>query len=377
MAETPVTAPRLIHGLALLVPVAGWLDWIGAGPVPVFIVSCLAILPLAGLMGEATEQLAERSGPGLGGLLNATFGNAAELIIGFMALRAGETAIVKASITGSILGNLLMVLGLAMLVGGWRRQELTFNRLAAESAGGTMLLAVVALVLPAIYAQVTEHSSPAHIESLSLDISFVLIATYAASLVFQFRTHRRLVAPAAPSPAGGGRRNEDDDDRDLVDSVTGRSPAAWTVTRSLVTLFVAAAAIGVVSEFLVGAVDEAGAELGLSKVFRGVIVIAVVGNAAEHSTAILGAREGQMDLALGIAMGSAMQIALFVAPVLVIAGHLIGHPMGLEFTVLEVSAVMLSVMTVSYLVLDGRTNWFEGVQLLAIYAILAMTFYFL
>lgn len=377
MAETPVTAPRLIHGLALLVPVAGWLDWIGAGPVPVFIVSCLAILPLAGLMGEATEQLAERSGPGLGGLLNATFGNAAELIIGFMALRAGETAIVKASITGSILGNLLMVLGLAMLVGGWRRQELTFNRLAAESAGGTMLLAVVALVLPAIYAQVTEHSSPAHIESLSLDISFVLIATYAASLVFQFRTHRGLVAPAAPPAAGGRRRDEHDDDRELVDSVTGRSPAAWTVTRSLVTLVVAAAAIGVVSEFLVGAVDEAGAELGLSKVFMGVIVIAVVGNAAEHSTAILVARKGQMDLALGIAMGSAMQIALFVAPVLVIAGHLIGHPMGLEFTVLEVSAVMLSVMTVSYLVLDGRTNWFEGVQLLAIYAILAMTFYFL
>jgi len=377
MAETPVTAPRLIHGLALLVPVAGWLDWIGAGPVPVFIVSCLAILPLAGLMGEATEQLAERSGPGLGGLLNATFGNAAELIIGFMALRAGETAIVKASITGSILGNLLMVLGLAMLVGGWRRQELTFNRLAAESAGGTMLLAVVALVLPAIYAQVTEHSSPAHIESLSLDISFVLIATYAASLVFQFRTHRGLVAPAARPAAGGRPRDDDDDDRERADSATGGSPAAWTVTRSLVTLFVAAAAIGVVSEFLVGAVDEAGAELGLSKVFMGVIVIAVVGNAAEHSTAILVARKGQMDLALGIAMGSAMQIALFVAPVLVIAGHLIGHPMGLEFTVLEVSAVMLSVMTVSYLVLDGRTNWFEGVQLLAIYAILAMTFYFL
>ena len=240
-----------------------------------------------------------------------------------------------------------------------------------------MLLAVVALVLPAIYAQVTEHSSPAHIESLSLDISFVLIATYAASLVFQFRTHRGLVAPAARPRPAEDRATSDDDDRERADSATGGSPAAWTVTRSLVTLFVAAAAIGVVSEFLVGAVDEAGAELGLSKVFMGVIVIAVVGNAAEHSTAILVARKGQMDLALGIAMGSAMQIALFVAPVLVIAGHLIGHPMGLEFTVLEVSAVMLSVMTVSYLVLDGRTNWFEGVQLLAIYAILAMTFYFL
>lgn len=180
-------ASRLFYGLALLVPVAGWLEWTGAGPVPIFIVSCLAILPLAGLMGEATEQLAERAGPALGGLLNATFGNAAELIIGFMALRAGETEIVKASITGSILGNLLMVLGLAMLVGGWGRTELTFNRLAAETAGGIMLLAVAALVLPAIYASVTEHRSPDHIESLSLDISYVLIATYAASLVFQFR----------------------------------------------------------------------------------------------------------------------------------------------------------------------------------------------
>jgi Ca2+:H+ antiporter len=356
---------RVIQGLVLLVPVAGWLDWIDAGPVPVFVVSCLAILPLAATMGEATEQLAERSGPGLGGLLNATFGNAAELIIGFAALRAGEIEIVKASITGSILGNLLMVLGLAMLVGGWRRHELRFNRLAAESASGMMLLGVVALVLPAIYAAVTDHRSPEHIESLSLDISFVLIASYAASLVFQFRTHRHLVGPAPSDTSGGAGRAEDP------------ASISWSVTRSVATLVVAAAAIAVVSEFLVGAVDEAGTELGLGKIFMGVIVIAVVGNAAEHSTAVLVARKGQMDLALGIAMGSAMQIALFVAPVLVIAGHLIGSPLGLEFTVLEVAAVMLSVMAVSYLVLDGRTNWFEGVQLLAIYTILAMTFFFL
>ena len=224
-----------------------------------------------------------------------------------------------------------------------------------------MLLAVVALVLPAIYARVTEHRSPEHIESLSLDISYVLIATYVASLIFQFRTHRRLVGPLDAERRDRGRRR--------------RRP--WTLTRSLGTLVAAAAAIGLVSEVLVAAVDEAGTALGLGKVFMGVIVIAVVGNAAEHSTAILVARKGQMDLAFGIAMGSAMQIALFVAPVLVIAGHLIGHPMGLEFTLLEVSAVMLSVMAVSYLVLDGRTNWFEGVQLLAIYTILGMTFFFL
>ncbi|HQZ40980.1 MAG TPA: hypothetical protein PLH72_18290 [Vicinamibacterales bacterium] len=167
---------RIFYAFTLLVPVAAWLEWSGAGPEAIFIVSCLAILPLAGLMGEATEQLAHRAGPGLGGLLNATFGNAAELIIGFMALRAGEIEIVKASITGSILGNLLMVLGLAMLVGGWKHKELVFNRLAAETGGGMMLLAVVALVIPAIYARVTAHQNPQHIESLSLDISYVLIA---------------------------------------------------------------------------------------------------------------------------------------------------------------------------------------------------------
>ena len=358
-------ASRLFYSMALLAPVAGWLEWSHAGPVPIFIASCLAILPLAGLMGEATEQIAHRVGPGLGGLMNATFGNAAELIIGLIALRAGELEIVKASITGSILGNLLMVLGLAMLVGGWTRKELRFNRLAAETGGSMMLLSVVALVIPAIYASVTHHRSPEHIESLSLDISFVLITTYAISLLFQFRTHRRLFA-AQP--------NESADD----ESASGEAEEAhWSTARSVLTLIGAAAAIGFVSEILVSAVDAAGTELGLGKVFMGVIVIAVVGNAAEHSTAIIVARKGKMDLALGIAMGSAMQIALFVAPVLVIAGHFMGHPMGLEFTILEVSAVMLSVMAVSYLVLDGRTNWFEGVQLLAIYTILAMTFYFL
>jgi Ca2+:H+ antiporter len=356
-----MTAHRVLYSLLLLVPVAVWLEFSHASPVPIFIVSCLAILPLAGLMGEATEQLAHRAGPGLGGLLNATFGNAAELIIGFIALRAGETEIVKASLTGSILGNLLMVLGLAMLVGGWKYKELTFNRLAAETGSGMMVLAVVSLVIPAIYAQVTEHRSPEHIESLSLDISFVLIATYVASLLFQFRTHERLFAP----------------EHDAVAEAESHHDELWSVTRSLLTLLGAAATVGLVSEFLVGAVDAAGASLGLGKVFMGVVVVAVIGNAAEHSTAVVVAYKGKMNLAFGIAMGSAMQIALFVAPALVIAGHLIGQPLGLEFTILEVSAVMLSVIAVSNLVLDGRTNWFEGVQLLAIYAILAMTFYFI
>jgi Ca2+:H+ antiporter len=355
-----MSGKAVLYSMLVFVPASVGLGLAHASPTAVFVVSCLAILPLAGLMGEATEHLAHHTGPGVGGLLNATFGNAAELIIGFMALRAGETEIVKASLTGSIIGNMLMVLGLAMLLGGWKHKELRFNRMAAETGSSMMLLAVVALVIPAIYATVTHHREPEHIESISLDISVILILTYVASLVFQFRTHQRFFAP---------------------ENAAGAQEAAeghpWSVSRSSLVLVVAAALTGLVSEFLVHAVDAAGKDLGLGKVFMGVVVVAVVGNAAEHSTAVLVAMKNKMDLAFGIAMGSSMQIALFVAPVLVIAGHAMGRPLGLEFTLLEVAAVMMSVLAVGQLVQDGRTNWFEGVQLLAVYAILAVAFYFI
>ena len=354
-----INGKRVLYAFLVFVPASFWLGLSHASPTAVFIVSCLAILPLAGLMGEATEHLAHHTGPGVGGLLNATFGNAAELIIGFMALRAGETEIVKASLTGSIIGNMLMVLGFAMLFGGWKHKELRFNRMAAETGSSMMLLAVVALVIPAIYATVTHHKEPEHIESISLDISFILILTYVASLVFQLKTHQRFFSPEG-APAD--------------DAEAGRP---WSIARSGLVLAGAAVTTGFVSEFLVEAVDAAGTALGLGKVFMGVVVVAVVGNAAEHSTAVLVAMKDKMDLALGIAMGSSMQIALFVAPVLVIAGHAIGQPLGLEFTLLEVAAVMLSVLAVGQLVQDGRTNWFEGVQLLAVYAILAVAFYFI
>jgi Ca2+:H+ antiporter len=353
-----MTGQNLLRLLLVFVPVSFYLGMTHASATWVFVFACLAILPLAGLMGEATEHLTHRVGPGLGGLLNASFGNAAELIIAFMALRAGETEIVKASLTGSIIGNILMVLGLAMLLGGWKRKELVFSRLAAESGSSMMVLAVVALVIPAIYAQVTHHTHPEHLESISLDISCILILTYAASLLFSLKTHKRLFA-SAEEPA---------------EAVHGK---AWPVGKSLGVLLAAAVLVAFVSEFLVHAVDEAGKAMGLGKVFMGVVVVAIVGNAAEHSTAILVAMKGKMDLALGIAMGSSMQIALFVAPALVIAGHFMGRPLGLEFTLLEVVAVMLSVSAVALLIHDGKTNWFEGFQLLAIYAILAIAFYFI
>jgi Ca2+:H+ antiporter len=330
-----------------------------ASPSLVFLACCAAIIPLAGLMGEATEHLTHRMGPGVGGLLNASFGNAAELIIAFVALRAGELEIVKASLTGSIIGNLLVVLGLAMLLGGWKRSELLFNRLAAESGSSMMVLAVVSLVIPAIYAVVTEHKHPEHIESISVDISWVLLVTYAASLVFSLKSHRHLFLSVS------------DETSDSVHD------AAWSIKRSCVVLGLSAGFVAIISEFLVHAVDAAGQAMGLRKVFMGVILLAIIGNAAEHSSAVLAAIKGNMDLALGIAMGSSMQIALFVAPALVIAGHFMGIPLGLEFTMLEVVAVMLSVTAVSLLIHDGKTNWFEGLQLLAIYAILAIAFFFI
>jgi Ca2+:H+ antiporter len=354
---------NLLRVLLVFVPVSLYLGLTHASPTLVFVVSCLAVLPLAGLMGEATEHITHHTGPGIGGLLNATFGNAAELIIAFMALRAGQTEIVKASLTGSIIGNILMVLGLAMLMGGWKRTELKFSRMAAESGSSMMVLAVIALLIPSIYAYVTEHKQPGHLESLSFDISWVLIACYIASLVFSLKSHKHLFAP----PEG-----HDDAAEELE-----HGGSVWSMKRSALVLLVAAVGVGFVAEFLVHAVEAAGQSLGLGKVFMGVVVVAIVGNAAEHSTAVLVAMKGKMDLALGIAMGSSMQIALFVAPVLVIAGHLMGKPLGLEFTPLEVVAVMVSVMASTLLTLDGKTNWFEGFQLLAIYTILAFGFYFI
>ena len=355
------SARHLFRALLVFVLVSLVLGFTRASPAWTFALSCLAILPLAALLGEATEHLAHHTGPSAGGLLNASFGNAAELIIAFTALRAGETEIVKASLTGSIIGNMLMVLGFSMLLGGWKRKELTFNRLSAESASSTMVLAVVALVIPAVYAQVTQHKNPGQIESISLDISYVLILTYAASLVFSLKTHQRLFQP------------KEENQEDCAETL---APKPWSVGRSLAALLGASFFVAWVSEVLVHAVDAAGRSLGLGKVFMGVVVVAVVGNAAEHSTAVLVALKNKMDLSLGIAMGSSMQIALFVAPVLVIAGHFMGTPLGLEFSILEVVAVMLSTGAVALLIQDGKTNWFEGFQLLAIYAILAIAFYY-
>ncbi|AAU90627.1 MULTISPECIES: calcium/proton exchanger [Methylococcus] len=346
--------------LLVFVPVSIVLEWVHADPVWIFAASALAIVPLAGQMGKATEYLAEHLGSGLGGLLNASFGNAAELIIGFFALRAGLIDVVKASITGSIIGNILLVLGASVVVGGLKHETQYFNRTAAGLGVTLAALSAIALVVPAIFHLVVQGHPEPHERELSLEIALVLFVTYILSLVFTLRTHRHLYV---------GESSEETDEALGV--------GAWSMRKSLLILLVATALVAWMSELLVGAVEHAAHDLGMTNVFIGVILVAIVGNAAEHSTAVMMAAKNHMDLAMNIAIGSSIQIALFVAPLLVFAGHVMGQPMDLVFSTFEVVAVAIAVAAVVLIAMDGESNWMEGVNLLAVYVILAIAFYFL
>jgi Ca2+:H+ antiporter len=349
--------------LLVFLPVAIVLELSHADPLWIFTASALAIIPLAGLMGKATEHLAEHMGAGLGGLLNASFGNAAELIIALMALRAGLLDVVKASIAGSIIGNILLVLGASALAGGLKYQRQVFNRTAAGLGATSLVLSAIGLVVPALFHSVASDHPAAHEQELSLEIAIVLFVTYILSLIFALRTHKHLYA-------GDAEENVHTADEAL-------GVESWGTKKSVTVLLVATAFVALMSEFLVGAVEHTARELGMTEVFVGVIVVAIIGNAAEHSTAILMAMKNQMDLALNIAVGSSIQIALFVAPLLVFFGYFFGQPMNLLFSEFEVVAVALSVGIVSLVAMDGESNWMEGVQLLAVYVILAIAFYFL
>lgn len=365
---------RLENALAVLlvfVPITLVLEFVlGVYGTPIFLSAGVAIIPLAGYMGRATEKLAEHVGAGLGGLLNATFGNAAELIIAGFALNAGLQDIVKASLTGSIIGNILLVFGLGALLGGLRHPVQTFNRTAASLGATLLVLSAIGLVIPAIFHAVAGVPSGTEL-TLSRDISIVLMATYVLSLVFSLKTHSHLylgAAAAAPRHAGSIGGGAEDYAEHRGGSASG----------SLVLLVISAALIGLMSEILVGAVEAAAEDLGMTEVFVGVILVALVGNAAEHSTAVLMAIRNKMDLAVNIAVGSSMQIALFVAPLLVFLSYFIGPaPMDLVFTPFEVVAVGLSVGIMALISLDGESHWMEGVQLLAVYLILGMGFWFL
>ncbi len=372
--------PRL-DWLLVFVPVAIALRFVPSleNPTALFVVSCLAIIPLAGWMGRATEHLAEHLGQGIGGLLNATFGNAAELIIALFALSKGLTGVVKASITGSIIGNVLLVLGLSFLSGGlkFRRQE--FNRVAAGVSATALTLAAIALVIPTVFHQTAAAVpvaqggwTPAKEQVLSLAIAVVLFLTYALTLVFSLVTHRELFGADESKDVAC----EAGEELTRMEAEEG-AHAPWSVGKAVGVLVGATAFVALISEFLVGAIEGARESLGLTEVFVGVIVVAVIGNAAEHSSAILMALRNKMDISIGIAVGSSLQIALFVAPLLVFASYLFGRPMDLEFTIPEVVAVVASVIIVEQISSDGESNWIEGLQLLSVYAVLAVLFYFL
>jgi len=342
----------LFVGMLVFVPIAIGASAFGVSPVVVFFLCAIAVIPLAKYIGEATEELATRTSPAFGGFLNATFGNATELIIGIFALNAGLIELVKASVTGSVISNLLLVLGFAMLAGGSKHKKQEFNRTAVLAAGSTLFLAVIAIIIPAIFSETAPNIGSGVVENLSLWVSGVLILVYIGSLFFTMYTHKHL----------------------YVEEV-GKYEPKWSLRRSLLILGASTVAVAWVSSILVDSVTPLVSTLGWSQLFVGVIFVAIIGNAAEHVSAVQTALKNRMDLSLQISIGSATQIAMLVAPVLVFASLLLGHPMSLIFNTFELIAMVLSVVIVNFVVTDGESNWFEGMQLLAAYAIMAIAFF--
>jgi Ca2+:H+ antiporter len=350
--------------LVPLIPAAIVLELTHASATVIFVAAALGIIPTAALMGKSTEELAARSGPGVGGFLNVTFGNFPELVIAFFALIEGLQEVVKASIIGSIIGNILLVLGASMFIGGLRRDKQTFNRAAANAQSAMLLLALAALVMPAVFELVVGGRLPSPneelvnygstVEHLSLAVAIVLMLSYVAGLIFSLRTHRALFNPHSEP-----------------------EEADWSVRRGVIALAVAGIAVGLMSEILVGSISEAGESLGLSEFFIGAIVVAIVGNAAEHWVAVLVATKDKMDLAVGICLGSSTQIALFVAPLLVILSFPFGpEPMPLVFNGFELAAIVFAILIADRVTAEGESNWFEGLQLLAVYLVVALAFAF-
>ena len=347
------TFGRIISLLYFFIPVAIGAKILGYETLE-FAASALAIVPLARLMGHATEALAARAGSGLGAFLKSSLGNAAELIIAFMALAKGNKEIVKASITGSIIGNLLFVLGLSMYMGGLRRKEQRFTATVAESGAAMLFVAVVALAIPSIVNQFSHEVSEGKVFRMSVWTSVILLLTYVAGIFFSFRTHKHL----------------------YNDAEEQETAVKVPIRRALIELVASAALISLLAEFLVSSVEHASAKLGFSATFVGVIVVAVVGNAAEHFAAVTFAMKDKMNLSIGISIESSKQVALFVAPVLVLSSFFFPVHLDLAFTAFEAAAIALSVIIVALVSLDGKSNWLEGFMLLAVYAIMGVAFYF-
>lgn len=343
---------KILKFLLIFIPISIAAEVMHLSPTIIFCLAALSIIPLAGLMGEATEEISFYSGPKIGGFLNATFGNATELIIAFFALKQGLFEVVKASIAGSVIGNILLVLGASMLAGGLKHKTQTFNQKVVEVSSSMLIFAVIGLSVPAIFTHtVNPELLNTKYEGLSIAVAVIMFIIYLLSLFFSFYTHKDIYSID----------HEDEGE------------AKWSLNKSIMVLVLATILIAVESEFLVGAVEPMTETLGLSEFFVGIILIPIIGNAAEHSTAIIMAMKNKMDVAIEIAVGSSLQIILFVAPILVFLS-LLFTPMSIIFNEFELIALIVSVFIANRVANDGESNWLEGVQLLAVYFIVAISF---
>jgi Ca2+:H+ antiporter len=362
------TKPSIIYFFLVFVPISVVLDLVHADHIIIFIIAVIALIPLAKLIGDSTEHLSTHYGSTLGSLLNVTFGNAAEIIIAVVAINAGLIELVKASITGAILGNIMLIFGLSMIAGGIRKKEQLFSRENAGLQSTMIFLAIIGLAIPTILSSTilepAEIENQLKIQFLSDALAIILLSVYIAGIVFTFFTHKHLFV----SP-----QMEEENNNHNSDTTTKH----WDKKRAFFMLAISMVGVVVISEILVGSVEETSKQFGFGELFVGAIIIGIVGNAAEHSSAIILARKGKIDLSIGIAAGSGTQIALFVVPILVIFGIILNQPFTLEFTIYELVTLFLAAIILNLIAHDGRSNWFEGVMLTAVYIIIAIGFYFI
>jgi Ca2+:H+ antiporter len=378
-----------LYFLVIFAPVALVLEFSHSEPLLIFIFAAIALIPLAKLIGDSTEHLAIHSGTTIASLLNVTFGNAAEIIIGIVALSAGLINLVKASIIGSVIGNILLIFGLSLVVGGLKQKEQFFNKENTGYQSSMLFLAVIGLAVPTILS-ITVLNPMTHInlveeqrniQFISDVLAFVLLGVYIASIIFTFVTHKHLFAiPTMEREEANEQRGEIEGNKAYkgIDNQRQHSDDShWSKKKSI--LLLAAGVIGVVlvSEVLVSSVEVTIKKFGFGEMFVGAIIVGIVGNAAEHSSAIMLARRGKFDLSIGIAAGSGTQVAIFVVPILVIAGIVLNRPFNLVFTIYELAVVFLAALILNFIAHDGKSNWFEGIMLTAVYIMIAVGFFFI
>jgi Ca2+:H+ antiporter len=367
----------VLYLLLIFTPIAIALEFIHVNHIVIFVISSIALIPLAKLIGDSTEQLSLHYGSTLGSLLNVTFGNAAEIIIAIVAINAGLIDLVKASITGAILGNILLIFGLSILVGGFRYKEQYFSQQNVGLQSSMLFLAIIGLAIPTILVNTfnvkgvdTSIENQPNVLIVSDILAFLLLAVYIAGIIFTFFTHKHLFSAQSYS-------NNKKDQKEAGSKKEKHGTVVWTKKKSFLLLGLSMAGVIVVSEMLVGSVETTAEQFGFGELFVGAIIIGIVGNAAEHSSAIVLARKGKIELSIGIAAGSGTQIALFVVPILVIAGIIMNQPFSLVFTLFELATIFLAAIILNLIARDGTSNWFEGIMLTFVYIIIAVGFFFI